>query len=83
MECKEGEKGDKGDPGESINRNIVECKVPRKAALTFGGVSINRNIVECKALRILLGISLSVVLIETSWNVKEETYYCDCDGKGY
>ena len=45
--------------------------------------SINRNIVECKALRILLGISLSVVLIETSWNVKEETYYCDCDGKGY
>ena len=44
---------------------------------------INRNIVECKALRILLGISLSVVLIETSWNVKEETYYCDCDGKGY
>ena len=54
----------------SINRNIVECKAYFPASIQTAISSINRNIVECKASNFKDSINESVVLIETSWNVK-------------
>ena len=57
----------------SINRNIVECKAYFPASIQTAISSINRNIVECKASNFKDSINESVVLIETSWNVKVPT----------
>ena len=54
----------------SINRNIVECKVYLICSSMVSACGINRNIVECKASNFKDSINESVVLIETSWNVK-------------
>ena len=54
----------------SINRNIVECKGTYRCRNHRISVRINRNIVECKASNFKDSINESVVLIETSWNVK-------------
>ena len=35
---------------------------------------INRNIVECKEGRDIRGLTIEIVLIETSWNVKPEVF---------
>ena len=57
-----------------INRNIVECKGYQDTRISEeGDMRINRNIVECKGKnRFELCVSF-IVLIETQWNVKEET----------
>ena len=56
-----------------INRNIVECKEAHGFDNLSAQDCINRNIVECKVfLRWYLARS-SRVLIETLWNVKEDT----------
>ena len=57
----------------SINRNIVECKAYFTASIQTAISSINRNIVEFKASNFNDSINESVVLIETSWNVKVPT----------
>ena len=56
----------------SINRNIVECKAITHNVINclFG---INRNIVECKGILLDRKSVHNRVLIETLWNVKEET----------
>ena len=57
-----------------INRNIVECKVTLLPGSTgCHDRSINRNIVECKVSKPPFITSLTLVLIETLWNVKSAT----------
>ena len=59
--------------GRSINRNIVECKEVKRTGTLEKGYSINRNIVECKVGGKQHVDALNdLVLIETSWNVKDE-----------
>ena len=53
-----------------INRNIVECKDALQAQLANCCCGINRNIVECKGVTAQWVSVAKVVLIETSWNVK-------------
>ena len=58
----------------SINRNIVECKEQDAYNSRQDHTSINRNIVECKEGRDIRGLTIEIVLIETSWNVKPEVF---------
>ena len=62
-----------------INRNIVECKVDPWGTFEIDGGSINRNIVECKAISKMADNPVSVVLIETLWNVKKITAHTNCE----
>ena len=57
-----------------INRNIVECKEQDAYNSRQDHTSINRNIVECKEGRDIRGLTIEIVLIETSWNVKPEVF---------
>ena len=57
----------------SINRNIVECKVLYNIVSLNTFPSINRNIVECKGLLVASDLAAFHVLIETLWNVKQDS----------
>ena len=59
-------------PSFCINRNIVECKDTSPFSVSATLARINRNIVECKDTHASLSMSTSPVLIETSWNVKNQ-----------
>ena len=56
-----------------INRNIVECKVSRARSLSLSMSCINRNIVECKVQSLYIARKRPRVLIETLWNVKQDS----------
>ena len=72
MECKEFSFCGSFDCSDGINRNIVECKEQDAYNSRQDHTSINRNIVECKEGRDIRGLTIEIVLIETSWNVKPE-----------
>ena len=59
--------------GIRINRNIVECKVLYNIVSLNTFPSINRNIVECKGLLVASDLAAFHVLIETLWNVKQDS----------
>ena len=63
-------------PDLCINRNIVECKVVGEYTSFIILSSINRNIVECKVWICISMKRFVLVLIETSWNVKEPSWIC-------
>ena len=74
MECKEFSFCGSFDCSDGINRNIVECKEYRQGIYSGWVRGINRNIVECKEGRDIRGLTIEIVLIETSWNVKPEVF---------
>ena len=74
MECKEFSFCGSFDCSDGINRNIVECKEQDAYNSRQDHTSINRNIVECKEGRDIRGLTIEIVLIETSWNVKQEVF---------
>ena len=53
-----------------FNRNIVECKAIINAFAILYFLRFNRNIVECKVLSPPCSLQITLVLIETLWNVK-------------
>ena len=75
MECKEFSFCGSFDCSDGINRNIVECKEQDAYNSRQDHTSINRNIVECKEGRDIRGLTIEIVLIETSWNVKLYTTF--------
>ena len=74
VECKEQDAYNSRQDHTSINRNIVECKEYRQGIYSGWVRGINRNIVECKEGRDIRGLTIEIVLIETSWNVKPEVF---------
>ena len=74
VECKEFSFCGSFDCSDGINRNIVECKEQDAYNSRQDHTSINRNIVECKEGRDIRGLTIEIVLIETSWNVKPEVF---------
>ena len=56
-----------------INRNILECKCKRYVNNKSATKCINRNILECKFTRNETVYELSLVLIETYWNVNSDS----------
>ena len=52
-----------------LNRNILECKFCPPVLLVIYNSCLNRNILECKSEILSAAAFLSVVLIETYWNV--------------
>ena len=75
MECKEFSFCGSFDCSDGSNRNIVECKEQDAYNSRQDHTSINRNIVECKEGRDIRGLTIEIVLIETSWNVKLYTTF--------
>ena len=76
VECKELSSLINSIQERRINRNIVECKVVGEYTSFIILSSINRNIVECKVWICISMKRFVLVLIETSWNVKEPSWIC-------
>ena len=73
LECKDQPKRILFWLANGINRNILECKVDLCSVNQSSHPGINRNILECKVFLAVSDIQLTYVLIETYWNVKENT----------
>ena len=56
-----------------INRNIVECKLKSLLFIYLKPFRINRNIVECKSKYCSDSFCKQIELIETLWNVNDDT----------
>ena len=59
----------------NINRDILECKLVKLMLLQPRLSHINRDILECKFQPVADSCTANLILIETYWNVNEESIY--------
>ena len=64
-----------------FNRYMVECESFKRNITRLTGMGFNRYMVECEYHMILIKGGASPVLIDTWWNVNDESILYDWDGE--